>query len=483
MTPVKQNPGSMITAAAVLTVLIVTFLPALALGVGTEVILEDSFENPDVTGKTGLEPAGWIQTPSTSHPLYVGLMDEENGQYFTTPFGSQAVNLYFGSGAAMETSASILPETLLENTTYTLTFNVSRRGDNTQGNYKAEFVAVDEATGGRTLLASAAGVVTQTDMSETASLSFTTTDDHTPLLGQRLILVLRMDPDAPNYRFSVLVDNVKLTKTCLPPEPSDMITVPGADGGGCDDDFQISAGETKTTDYVAFLNSADAAGSLMVADGKVADAATGDAYCLTTAAKTGAAVVYNADAAPGERFTPTANRDNHPMVFVSWIGAAAYCNWKSDQSGTPAVYDSANDWNADMTAPGYRLPTETEWYKAAAFDPETAQFSLYGNNKNEISRGEANFLDSGDPAEGNQPAIMPYASYPAASAYGLYDTSGNAWEWCQNNYGDNAAVKAARGGGWGNVPQDIKTTSRIGFKSNMMLDSVGFRVVLPAARP
>ena len=483
----KRIRTALIFAAAGIAVVICTAVPASAGGTATEVVLEDSFENPDVSGRSHAEPAGWLQT--IGHPGYVGLEDEENGQYFTTAYGTQVLRTYYGTyykhEATCETTSSILSVPVEENTTYTLTFNVCKASNCAQGDYRAEFLAIDDSSGAKTLLTAVSGSAFQADMSETGTLEFTTTDDHSALFGQRFAVSLRMDPDSPDWHYKVFYDNVRLTRTCLPSGASSLILIPGTDGGGCEYDFQITSGEARTVDYARFLNAAEAADEIVVAAGKVIHAATGDICSLTTAAEADAYITYNDQAAVGERFGAAADKEEHPMIFVSWFGAAAYCNWKSGEEGLNAVYNPASGWTADMSAAGYRLPTEAEWYKAAGWDPETAVYFAYGNSSSEIAPDEANYLGSSDTAGDAAVGTVPYASYPAFSPYELYDTSGNVWEWCQDVYSpengtDN--VKAARGGSWGNVPEDVKTTSRIGFKAGMPLHSVGFRVVLPAAQ-
>lgn len=258
-----------------------------------------------------------------------------------------------------------------------------------------------------------------------------------------------------------------------------VVTVPGADGGGVADDFDIAENETTVADYVGFLNALGAS-ELNVAGGEVKLASTLDVLCLTDAADDDACVAYDAGAPEGSRFSAPSNRLDHPMVHVSWFGAAAYCNWKSDEGGLTAVYDPTNGWAATLSADGYRLPTEAEWHKAAAWDSAAGSFDTHGTGSDVITTNDANYLNSGDDCEANAVKTCPVASYETESPYGLKDASGNVWEWCHGFYDGGSDpdqdVHAVRGGGWGNLVTDVMAASRAGNKPWHTKNSVGFRL-------
>jgi len=111
---------------------------------------------------------------------------------------------------------------------------------------------------------------------------------------------------------------------------------------------------------------------------------------------------------------------NRPVVYVTWYGAVAYCNWLSEEYGyTPG------------TGKGYRLPTEAEW-----------EYACRAGTTNEYYWGDKMDLDSGDycwywynSGERGKEMYHPVGQ-KKPNKYGLYDMSGNVWERCSDWYGD-----------------------------------------------
>ena len=209
---------------------------------------------------------------------------------------------------------------------------------------------------------------------------------------------------------------------------------------------------------------------------------------------------------------------NHPVQTVSWYDVVKWCNARSEMDSiTPCYYTNPaqtaiyrtgnNDLTSKMVkwlANGYRLPTETEWEKAARGGLSGKRFP-WGDT---ISHEEANFRNSGDEAyqKGGTgyhptykpdggiitivgiPPTAPVGSF-AATGYGLYDMAGNVMEWCWDLHGKypsaletdprgvvSSVSRVLRGGGYGGPACFVCVANRCNQYPRFMGDEVGFRL-------
>jgi sulfatase modifying factor 1 len=167
----------------------------------------------------------------------------------------------------------------------------------------------------------------------------------------------------------------------------------------------------------------------------------------------------------GER-PSTAAGDSLPVEGVSWWDAVRFCNALSGRDGLTPAYQFHEDGEGierNVTADGYRLPTEAEWEHACRGGTSGPRYGP---------------LDDIAWYRGNSEERVHDVGGKLPNAWGLYDMLGNVWDWCWDIYDAEVygSYRVLRGGGWFDEHWSCRASVRRRSHPDLRLDDVGFRI-------
>jgi formylglycine-generating enzyme required for sulfatase activity len=156
--------------------------------------------------------------------------------------------------------------------------------------------------------------------------------------------------------------------------------------------------------------------------------------------------------------------ENHPVIHVSWTDALEYTKWLSS-----------------VTGKAFRLPTEAEWEFAARGGMSSNGYTFAGSNDiNQVAWSLDNKSNQTFPVGKKQPNEL-----------GIYDMTGNVWEWCNDWYdadyyakspstnpqgSKSGLFKVIRGGSWGGLSNFNRVTFRYRYFPGNRGKFNGFRI-------
>jgi formylglycine-generating enzyme required for sulfatase activity/serine/threonine protein kinase len=185
---------------------------------------------------------------------------------------------------------------------------------------------------------------------------------------------------------------------------------------------------------------------------------------------------------------PVGDKDDHPVVAVSWDDAKAFCAWLSKRDGRD-----------------YRLPYDKEWSVAVELrekavnalpvqlDQKRSDEYPWGNRWPPL-KGAGNYADSKlKELVSSQIVIDGYTDGFATTApvmsfkpnkHGLFDLGGNVWEWCEDWYDDAGTERVMRGGSWNFTDRSQMLSSyRLHNPPDTRDPNRGFRIVAETRSP
>jgi len=195
--------------------------------------------------------------------------------------------------------------------------------------------------------------------------------------------------------------------------------------------------------------------------------------------------------APGFPQGPT-----HPVCGVSWEDAKAFCNWLTKTEQADGRIGRLQF---------YRLPTDVEWSVAVGLSHETGRTPKEKDSQLKDvypwgtqwppPPGTGNYAgeEFKQSAPPNWPVIAgyndgfvrtsPVGSF-AANRHGLFDSTGNVWQWCEDLYEPSSPWRVMRGASWHDSdPSDLLSSYRYYDYPGYRYDRYGFRCVLVSEPP
>ncbi|MEM9885951.1 MAG: SUMF1/EgtB/PvdO family nonheme iron enzyme [Bacteroidota bacterium] len=160
----------------------------------------------------------------------------------------------------------------------------------------------------------------------------------------------------------------------------------------------------------------------------------------------------------GDEWQAQKGYEKHPMIYVTWYGANEYCEWLKAETGD-----------------NYTLPSEWYWEYAASGGRQSKGFEYAGSNDvAKVAWYDENSYGKGE----NHPNYgTNIVGQKKPNELGLYDMSGNVWEWCEEIWNNDRSLRVLRGGSWNVSTRNCRSSSRNNYYADNRYNHIGFRLV------
>ena len=250
--------------------------------------------------------------------------------------------------------------------------------------------------------------------------------------------------------------------------------------------YKIAQNETTISQYADFLNAK-------------AQTDTTGLYNTAMGSDLNIAGITRSGVSGSYSYSVVAGSDNRPISYVSWFDAARFTNWLGNGRGAGSTETGAYTLSGATSGIFVKnvgatvwIPSESEWYKAAYYDPNKGGAGIGGywqqaNQSNTVAgntigvANSANYYDgdyvgSGTSSLPTANALTDAGAYGlnSDSAYGTNDQAGNVQEW--NDAVISGSSRGLRGGSWGGTSLLLPASFRNGGGPTSESSDVGFRV-------
>ena len=248
--------------------------------------------------------------------------------------------------------------------------------------------------------------------------------------------------------------------------------------GGVGYNYNIGTKDVTAGQYVEFLNAKDAGGLNQLR-----------LYNSNMSSATFGGISFNNLNPAGSMYGVISGRGDHPANYTTWFDAIRFANWMNNGQGSGDTETGAytlgtlGAGGVPVTPPlthngGAQvwLPTESEWYKAAYYDPNTSSYNLYPTSSSLVPTASAptalaNHANYNN-AVGNLTNVGAYSG--TTSPYGAFDMGGNVYQWNETLVGSSRGL---RGGAFDSFAFLLQSSLRTNsFSPSDVFSNIGFRV-------